>query len=137
MSWDIFVQDLPDAITSIREIPDHFRPRQDICRRDEVVAAVMAIAPSATFEENGWGSIDGPNLSIDVNLGNGEVLDGFAFHVRGNDGAAARAIISEILGILNLRAIDVSATSGLFDEKGSAEGFRRWREYRDSVIARE
>ncbi|MEO5928295.1 MAG: hypothetical protein ABIR47_00040 [Candidatus Kapaibacterium sp.] len=125
MSWDIFVQDLPESIASIREIPGHFRPRQDLCRRDEVIAAVMATAPSATFQENGWGLIDGPNLSIDVNLGDGEVLHGFAFHVRGNDGAAARAIISEILGTLNLRAIDVSAASGLFDKTGSAEGWRR------------
>ena len=112
MSHNIFVQNLPPGIRSVDEIPDDFEPGS-IGARSEVIGAIKSVVPSADFTDPSWGKIIGlPSYYIEVNLGESEVLDSFAFHVTG--GLEAMQIITRILQALNLRALDSEAESGLF-----------------------
>src|SRR3569832_757136 len=131
MSWDIFVQDLPAGVQSVEDIPDDFAPKE-LGPRAEIIAKIKEVVPDADFSDPTWGRIEGEGWSIEVNTGDEEVCDSFAFHVRGQDEAVGT--IAAILDHLKLRALD--AQTGEFFAAGpeSLEGFRKWREYRDRVI---
>lgn len=112
MSFDVFVQDLPPDARTAADIPDDFAPRP-IGRRADIVAGIRRAAPHADFTDSTWGRIDGPEYSIEVNIGPGEVLDGFAFHIRGGD--AALVVVADILRELGLRAIAPCTESGILE----------------------
>jgi hypothetical protein len=133
VSWDIFVQDLPPGIASIDDIPEDFEPAV-IGRRSEVIAKVSALYPEANFRDPSWGVLDLPGCSIELNLGSDEELDGFAFHVRGDE--RAPTVVAHILGKLGMRALDPSSDSGLFEQDAilRSESFARWQSYRSDVI---
>lgn len=131
MSWDIFVQDLPIGISTLRDVPDDFEPKP-IGTRTQIIKAIQETVPEADFTDPSWGNIDGPGLSIEVNLGHDEEVTGFAFHVRG--GGMAAGVVAAILKRLNLSAIDTGADSGIFDIATAQASFERWQTYRDQVI---
>lgn len=130
MSWDIFVQDLPD-VDDVSQIPDDFVPRP-LGRRSDVIEAVRRAVPGANFSDPAWGRIDGPGFSIEVNLGDSEELGSFALHVRGADMAAG--VVADILDELGYRALDPQSDSGFFSRAHAVESLRAWRSYRDTVM---
>ena len=132
MSWDIFVQDIPSDARMIDDIPDDFVPAT-IGRRSEIIEKIKEIVPFADFSDPAWGTIEGTDYSIEVNLGADESIDSFAFHVRGDDVAAG--LVSDILKHLNLRAFD-GGTGDIFDHERAAAGLKKWRAYRDWVVDR-
>ena|SRR5262245_36501921 len=131
MSWDIFVQDLPNGIANTDEIPADFQ-RRPIGSRDDIIATIRRIVPTADFSDPLWGRIEGSGYSIEVNLGKEHLLKSFAFHIRG--GSDAIHVIAAILRELNLRAIDPSSETGLFDYPTSIQGLESWRDFRDRVV---
>jgi len=132
MSWDIFVQDLPKAASTIEEIPDDFTPRQ-IGKRSLIIAKIRQIMPAADFSDPSWGRIEGENWSIEINMGEDEECSDFCFHVRGSDEAAG--VVAAILKELELRALDPAHETGFFTAGTDAvEAFRRWKAYRDQVV---
>ena len=132
MSWDIFVQDLPQGIRSVDELPSDFRPRP-IGKRVDIIAAIKEIIPDADFSNPCWGMIEGADYSIEVNLGQQEILDGFALHVRGGSEEVSKVVL-KLLRHLGLCGIDPSAYEILTPKSLSAPGFRRWKDFRDRVI---
>jgi len=130
MSWDIFVQDIPSSAKSPADIPDDFQP-QPVGKRSDIIAKIQQVAPMADFSNPSWGTIDGPNFSIEVNLGEDEQVQSFAFHIRGGDDAAG--VVSEILAHLGLRAFD-TGSGDIFDPGSAVESLRRWRAYKDSIM---
>ena len=131
MSWDIFAQDLPRDAATIADIPADFKPRP-LGPRASVISRILEVVPSADFSDPAWGQIDGPDWSIEVNLGKDEECDSIAFHVRGADEAAA--VVGAILKHLDLRALDSQTGEFFEDGPNSLESFRKWRKYRDSVM---
>jgi hypothetical protein len=131
MSWDIFVQDVPDSAKSVSEIPDDFRP-QPIGSVADVLNAIRACIPFADFSDPTWVRVDGPGLNMEINIETEEPLYSFAFHVRGGD--CSPGLIAEILERLHLRAFDPASDSGIFDPSSAAESLKRWQEYRDRVV---
>lgn len=114
MSYDIFIQDIPHGIKSVREIPDDFTPAS-IGERFRVIDVIKELAPHANFSDPSWGIINvDSTYHIEVNLGESEVLDSFAFHVAG--GREAMQLITQILKRLQLRGLDPQNDSGLFEE---------------------
>jgi hypothetical protein len=111
MSWDIFVQDIPASISSVHNIADDYDPKP-IGTRSHIIAQIQALHPIADFSDPSWGKLDGKNFSIELNMGDKEVLDGFTFHVRGGDEAAK--VVKNILIHLGLRAFDPASETGIF-----------------------
>jgi hypothetical protein len=114
MSRDDFVQDIPPWATSVSDIPDTWQAGTLPFDREAVIAAVLSVAPSADFSDPTWGRIDLPGVSIEVNVGTADPLQGFAFHVRASDAAAGNAILRTILHLLGVRAFDSDAAGGIF-----------------------
>jgi hypothetical protein len=134
MSWDIFVQDIPEGLASAADMPDDFVPRPLGARR-VIIEKILTVVPGADFSDPAWGRIDAPDFSIEVNLGEQEEVEGFAFHIRGGDMAAF--VVADILGHLGFRAFDTGSDSGLFSiGPDGSEGQKKWREYRDRVLTR-
>ena len=131
MSWDIFVFDMLRGAKAVEDIPADFK-QAPISRRSDVIAGIRQVVPEADFSRPSWGSIEGDGWSIELNMGDEEECDGFAFHVRGGD--AAVGVVAAILSHLDLRAVD--SCTGDFFAAGpeSLESFRKWRAYRDRVV---
>lgn len=132
MSWDIFVQDLPSGIRSIKEIPADFKPRP-IGSRAEIIKKILEACPDADFSDPTWGVIEGSGYSIEVSIRAEEACMGFALHVRG--GEVVTGVIAAILDRLDLRAIDPESDTGLFDCEAAEGSLRKWQAYRDQVVA--
>lgn len=131
MSWDIFIQDMPPGLRSVQDWPDDFVPGP-IGERQAIINAIKEVVPASYFSDPAWGTIEGPEYSIEVSLGEEKSLDSFAFHVHGGDMAAG--VVAAILERLQLRAIDPGSDSGLFEPTTAEDSLRRWRVYRDRVI---
>ncbi|MAL17946.1 MAG: hypothetical protein CL667_09560 [Balneola sp.] len=129
MSWDIFVQDIPESAKSIKEIPESFQP-QPVGSKSEITSRILEIVPEANFSDPAWGIIEGETFSVEINLGDDEVVSSFAFHARGDENALI--VISAILQHLKLRAFD---SNGIFTPEKSSEDFKNWKEYREFVIS--
>jgi hypothetical protein len=132
MSWDIFVQDFPRDARTLEDIPEGYSP-SSIGERSTVISRIKEVVPIADFSNPAWGLIDGDGWSIEVNLGDGEDCEGFAFHVRGGDEAVG--IVAAILQHLDLRAFDAQTGDFFVAGPEAVESFRKWRAYRDRVVA--
>jgi len=134
MSWDLFVQDLPNGIESVAEIPDNFEPAQ-IGSRTRVIDAIRSLYPETNFTDPAWGTLELPGCSIEFNLGSEELLQSFAMHVRG--GESAPDVIAHILQGLDLQALDPSSDSGLFQSVAAlrSQSYARWLVHRSKVLA--
>lgn len=128
MSWDIIVQDIPKSVKTVEEIPSEFTP-QPIGSKNEIIFKILEIVPEANFENRDWGIIEGKSFSIEINIGNEEVLTSFTFHVRGDK--KALDLVSAILDHLNLRAFD---SNGIYNPKTSIGSFENWNAYRNFII---
>ena len=51
------------------------------------MARLSAALPGITWEESGWGVLEGPDFSIEFNLGHEQPVSHFMLHVRGGGGA--------------------------------------------------
>jgi hypothetical protein len=132
MSWVIFVQDLPRDARTVDDIPDDFTPLP-VGQRSDVIKAIQEIVTDADFTDRSCGKIEGDGYSIEVNLGDEELLDSFAFHVHG--GARAPQVIAAILKRLGVRALDPGSESGFFEAGAlSQESLEKWQSYRDKVV---
>jgi hypothetical protein len=131
MSWDIFVQDLPEGINSIEDIPQEFRPKTFLPRA-RIVEVFKEVAPFTDFSDPKWWRIQCHAFSIEVNIGLEDPSNGFALHIRGSGEAAG--VVAEILQRLGVRALDTASATGLFDLEKSGESFRKWQSYRDQVL---
>jgi hypothetical protein len=130
MSYDIFVQDLPEGAKTVEDIPDDFKPAV-LGKRSMIIERIIQVVPSADFRDPAWGQIDGDGWSIEVNMAKSEECQGFAFHVHG--GSAALDVVATILQHLKLRALDPQADGGFFGPTESKADFVRWSTYRDQV----
>ena len=131
MSWDIFVFDMPREAKTVEDIPGDFK-QAPIGRRSDVIARIRQVVPEADFSRPAWGLIDGDGWSIELNMGDQEECDGFAFHVRGEDAAAG--VVAAILSHLGLRAVDSGTGEFFVPGLESIESFRKWRAHRDRVV---
>jgi hypothetical protein len=131
MSRDIFVMDLPRDAATMDDITEDFQP-QPLGRRSEIIRRIVEIVPETDFSDPSWGMFDGPDFSIEFNMGRDEETKSFALHVRGGDATAG--LIADLLDRCGWRAVDSASESGLFDPASAAESLRKWRTYRNRVL---
>lgn len=114
VSRDIFVQDIPDDITSVEQIPDEWMPSPLGVTTQAVRDTVIRQVPHANFDDPNLGYVSLSGADIEVSLSDDVPLMSFAFHVRGDRSTADR-FVSEVLASLQLRAFDPESDSGLFE----------------------
>lgn len=119
MSWDIYIQDLPDVRTA-NEIPEDFRPRP-IGERDMLAAEIMKVFPMADAQDSDWFFVNAPgmDLSLQLHMEDEVRVRYIVAHVHGGDQSAAG--IAALLRALGLRGMD-TATGDLFDAATLEEG---------------
>lgn len=130
MSWDIFIMDLPADLMSVSDIPEDFKPKP-LGQRSHLIRAILQIAPTADFSDPSWGRLQTDSFSIEISMGDGQIVDSIGLHVRGGDAAAGA--VADIITHLELRAVD-SSTGDFFDPATAADSLRAWRAFRDQVI---
>jgi len=114
MSRDIFVQDIPEGISRVEEIPDDWTPQPLPFGAAEVAGAVHELVPDADMSDPESLHISIPGVDVEVSLSNELPLESFALHVRASDQVAADALIRRLLTRLGARAFDPEAESGIF-----------------------
>jgi hypothetical protein len=131
VSWDLYVLNFPPDAASMADIPaDH---DYDIgMARSVLIERIKEVVPEADFADPGWGRIELPDASIEVNIGDDDPVPSFALMV--HDGSMAAGVVADILDHLGLRAADGDSESGFFDRGGAEASFATWRAYRDQVM---
>ena len=118
MSWDIYIQDLPNVPT-MADVPADHRPRP-IGEREDLMRRVLEVIPFGERQDSDWifarsATID---LSIQFHLEQGEQVRDLLVHVHGGEQSAS--CVSALLRHLGLRGHD-TATGDLFDGHGLEE----------------
>ena len=114
MSRDIFIQDIPQGISSVDEIPDDWEPQPLPFGQAEVVQAVRDLAPEVDTTDPRWLHVRLPGVDVEVNVTDESPLKSFALHVRATDRLAADTWVSQLLDRLGARAFDPESESGIF-----------------------
>ncbi|WP_299534150.1 hypothetical protein [Ulvibacterium sp.] len=128
MSWDLYVQDWGD-FDSLEQIPDDFEPKP-IGNRSELIDKIKVAEPTVDFTNPSWGLLENEFFSIEFNMGDSELSDGFVMHVRGNE--LAIPCIGNILDSLDLKAAD-GFTPDFFDVEKFKKDMKKWAAYRNSI----
>ncbi|MBK8339333.1 MAG: hypothetical protein IPK99_04700 [Flavobacteriales bacterium] len=112
MSWDIFIQDLPD-VASAKDIPVDFRPKP-LGEREAVVDRILRAIPNGELQDTDWIFVNSHDidLSIQLHMEDAEQVRYLVAHVHG--GAQSAACIAALLNALGLRALDTN-TGEFFD----------------------
>jgi hypothetical protein len=131
VSWDVYIQDLPDGVRSVSEIPDDFVPRA-LGPRDEIINRLKRAAPDITFVDATQGRIDFTGGSIEVSVDEDDPCQCVALFVRGGDEAVGRVIA--IVEALGGKALDAGSEDGVFDTARARESMTAWRGYRDQAV---
>ena len=129
MSWDIFAVNVPLVFESIEEIPPDFKPKP-LGDRSAVIARIKRIVPTADFSDPSSGLIDEDGWSIELDMGDDEICEDFAFHVRG-DGDEAVEVVARILDGLGIRGFDPQAGRLFVGGPSAIASFNEWRAFRD------
>ncbi len=119
MSWEIFIQDLPEVV-SARDIPVDFRPRP-IGHRQWLADRIHEVFPMADAQDNDWFFVRTPDMdiSLQLHMEDAEQVRYIVVHVHG--GAMSACGVAALLRALDLRALD-TATGDLFDARTLEEG---------------
>lgn len=123
MSWDIFVQQIPEDVRHVGDIPSDFVPGP-LGPRAEIVAGIRDVFPTVDFSDPEWGRVEEDGFSIEINMDAEDPVTSFALHARGDGVAPA---IAALLDRLGLRAFDPQSATGLFDPETSAQSHDAWR----------
>ncbi len=125
MSWDILIQQFPDGVRRVADIPDTFTA-PPIGKRADVVAKLRSALPNANFSDPHWVKLHAGDYSLECSVGDDDMLYGLTLHVRGSE--AVLPHIDAVLRALGLRAID-SWTGEFFDPEVAPHSLARWRSY--------
>jgi hypothetical protein len=111
MSWEIFIQDLPD-VTSMDRVPKDHIPGP-IGDRASLEQAIREVVPHADSQDE-WMFVRGPgvDMSLQFHMGQDKQVRYILVHVHEGENSAAQ--VAAIVRRLGLRAID-TATGEFFD----------------------
>lgn len=130
MSWDVLL--FKSAHSSAHEMPKDFRP-DPLGDIDQIRQLLRHALPQIDLRDPTWGVLDGPDWSIEFNIGKESPLEALMLHVRGGDDAlsAVRAAVTA----LDARAFDCTVGEFLdFDGGDAAAGLRSWRAFKDRAV---
>jgi hypothetical protein len=115
VSRDVFVQDIPEGISSVDEIPEGWIASALPFNHADVADAVRALVPDADMTDPEWMHVALPGVDVEIDATNQIPLESFALHVRASDREAADTFIARLLQRLGARAFDSASDTGIFD----------------------
>lgn len=112
MSWDIFIQDLPN-VPSLKDAPVDFKPKS-IGLLNDLRSRIQEAVPFADQQDADWLFLNSTeiDISIQFHMEDTEHVRYIVAHVHG--GSQSALCIAAILQHLGLRAMD-TATGDFFD----------------------
>lgn len=130
MSWDIMLINSPRKPNLNGEDPDlpAFPPQSVL------IETFKRVYPESHFSDDGWGSSDAEDHSIEINLGNDddEPQTSITVFVRGGSNPVARIV--QLCKLAGWQAYDTTMGDYIDLENPSKNGFDGWQSYRDQVI---
>jgi hypothetical protein len=132
MSWDIFIQDLPD-VARVADIPADFRPRT-LGSFEHAIERIHSVVPFVERQDDDWLFVRTPEIDLSMQL-NREVgtteLRHISIHVHG--GVGSPACVAAIVRALGFRALD-TATNEFFNPEAPEHGLAAWLTYRQAIM---
>jgi hypothetical protein len=129
MSWDIFIQDLPD-VARVEDIPNDFEPAP-LGERAAIVERIRQAVPDVDFSNPEWGVVEGQGWSMEFNIGGEDPCKSIMLIVRGA-GEEAPELVGRIIHSVGARGLD-SQTGEFFDVEKAKTSFAEWQAYRNPV----
>ncbi len=119
MSWDIFIQDLPD-VPSIREVSADHIPGP-IGKLEDLVVKILEVVPFGDRQDTDWifATADDIDISLQFHMEDAVQVRYIVAHIHG--GSQSAVCVGAILRHLGLRGLDTE-TSELFDGYSLDEG---------------
>jgi hypothetical protein len=124
VSWDLLVMAAPPGVRMEDTEEEHLR----LGTREEVVAAVRAALPQAELDGQ-YLRVDGNTYAIELNLGDGEHVDGLGVRAQGDE--ATVEVLQRLCERTGWRALDYSTGEFLDEAEDPATGLRGWRKLLD------
>lgn len=128
MSWDVFIQHLPEGVRRVADIPDEYEP-DPLGARTALIEKIKRALPDADFSNPVWGKLDREDFKIEIGMTEAETVRRITVHVQQGSAAAVYAV-SQIITAVGGRGLD-SWTGELFDPRIGPHSLRRWRAYVD------
>ena len=112
MSWDIYIQDLPD-VPSINDVPATHQPKP-IGERAWIMERIKTVVPFAEEQDRDWIFIRSAahDISMQLHLEGRDTVRYIVAHIHGGEQSAV--CVAAIVRSLGLRAHD-TGTGDLFD----------------------
>lgn len=129
MSWDVLLIRLPHGTTSLTELPPEGPP--PLGRRDELHTRIRGAFPDVDLTDPGWGELGGDGWSMELNMGDKDLVDTLMLHIRGGGDDAVSAVL-RLAGVLDCHAYDTT-TDDLM-RPGGPNGWRAFQAYRDGIL---
>lgn len=131
MSWDVVLMSVPPEITENAKLDDDFS--SPLGAASAVLPLLKRVLPSADLSDPTWGILDGPDFSIEFNIGKDDPLRTIMLHVRG--GEAALGPIQQLCEETGWRALDCGTGEFIDFSDDPAARLRNWQTYRDQMAA--
>ena len=126
MSWDVFISKTPiDQLSGAKF--------ESLGSKKEVIKGLKEIIPTAYFKDPQWGIFREDSYSIEINLGEEELVEYLMLHVRG-EGSIPLLVIKEICETYQCFAMDGSSGEELDFDKIEDNPFLEWQKYRDKIL---
>ena len=107
MSWDVILLSKSKTIESLNG-----NNKPSLGNKDDVVAQLLRLFPTADFSDRNWGVLEQRGFSIQFNLGASNDITELTLHVRGDDRVVKA--IQQICEHTGWQALDCS-TNDLID----------------------
>ena len=118
MSWDIYIQDLPD-VPSMKDVPADHSPGP-IGTREDLMTRIKEVIPFAEQQDGDWLFVGSTGIDLSIQFHMEDTTQVRYVLVPVHGGEQSSACVSAILRHLGLRAHD-TATGDLFDGHGLEE----------------
>ena len=132
MSWDVVIMDFGDY-ARVEDMPADYEPLSIGPLRD-VTGLLRRVFPEFRVTAANSGRLQQDAGSVEFFFGNDDPVKSVVLSLRG--GEAMVAVVHQVAELFGCRAYDCS--TGDFLVPGEpAEGFSKWRGYRDQVLRRD
>ena len=133
MSWDLMVFDfqgtLSDPETGMAVFPDSWEP--PIIGDAHTIRTIISGALSqVSWADPTWGTVDGPDFSLELSLGNLQEISNFAIHARGH----ATPTIMKLVSATGWKILDTTTGKWINETSNPGEGQDISQRYLNTIL---